>query len=303
MASGTFSDRSLYSDKERLLRSDSDDDLERLNSPPTSRWSSTPVLLMILCLALVASIFSFIALEQKSQRPFTIPVPPPQEVCEHATSRPSWHDLPLHRRRGYTRAVQRLTILPSRLGLNTSLYDDFTYVHIQQVWQTHHAAISLPYHRYFVYVFEQALRNEGGYDGPMPFWDWTLDAARPLESPIWDTWAGFGGNGSSSDGCVEEGVFGRIGKATNYTEFGYQPHCVSRSFEDSAENGMMHSKQWTKEMVNDILESSKTYDAFRERLENGPHRHLHRGIGGEMPTASSTNGTHNLADHGTELTR
>jgi tyrosinase len=58
--------------------------------------------------------------------------------------------------------------LPSRLGLNTSRYDDFTYVHIQVKDQVHHTALSLPWHRLFVSVFEQALTTEGKFDGPLP---------------------------------------------------------------------------------------------------------------------------------------
>jgi len=65
-------------------------------------------------------------------------------------------------------AVQRLTTLPSRLGLKTSLYDDFTYVHIQLAYQIHHAALSLPWHRYFLHVFERALIEDGKYDGILP---------------------------------------------------------------------------------------------------------------------------------------
>lgn len=46
-------------------------------------------------------------------------------------ARPGWRSLPKHRRFACTVAVERLMKAPSRLGLNTSLYDDFTYVHIQ----------------------------------------------------------------------------------------------------------------------------------------------------------------------------
>lgn len=238
------------------------------------------LVLGLLCCAVIFNIISSVAFERRTQEPFDIPQLPETEPCEHATARPSWHSLPLHRRHGYTRAVHRLTTLPSRLGLNTSLYDDFTYVHIQLVWQTHHAAISLPYHRYFLSVFEKILREDGGYDQPIPYWDWTLDAEQPFASPIWDK---FGGFGPAIDGCVS-------GKAANYSEHGYNPHCVQRTFDSNAEDGIMHSKRWSKTVVQEILETSQSYDDFRSRLESGPHKHLHLGVGGEMPTASSTNG-------------
>lgn len=282
-----------HDDEERLLQSNQENDHEEFRASPASKYSKTFWHSFLLFITFIASIFSFVALEHRWKHPFTIPKISSQEVCEHATARPSWHSLPLHRRHAYTRAVQRLTTIPSRLGLNTSLYDDFTYIHIQLTWQVHHVAVSLPFHRYFVHVFEQTLQDEGGYDGLMPYWDWTLDAQSPLDSPIWDSWAGFGGNGSeAADSCVEEGILGRIAKPANYSECGYKPHCVKRVFDDSKQYGMLHSKQWNKEIVKHIIEGSKTYDELREGLENGPHRHLHLGIGGEMPTASSTNGKH-----------
>lgn len=273
-----------YCDKDELLQGHSEVEIETPARPSSRKIISTLITLFV-CVSLW--ILSTITLEHKSQHPFNIPIPPPPVVCEHATSRPSWHDLPLHRRHAYVRAVQRLSTLPSRLGLNTSRYDDFTYVHIQLVWQVHHVAVSLPFHRYFVSVFEHALREEGGYDGLMPYWDWTLDADSPLESSIWDGWAGFG---AGHEGCVTDGVFGRVGKLVNYTEHGYQPHCLARTLNSTEEDGIMHSKHWNTESIEKIQKTSTTYNDFRTRLEDGPHRHLHWGIGGEMPTASSTNG-------------
>ena len=266
-----------------------------------TRLLDMPLRITALAIAVLLSILSIIQFERRIQNPFPVPTAPPPEICGEIMSRPSWHDLPLHRRHAYTRAVQTLASQPSRLGLNTSRYDDFTYVHVQQVWQTHHAAISLPYHRYFVAVFERILQKEGGYDGPMPFWDWTLDAEQPLDSPIWDSWAGFGGNGSAKSGCVENGVFARVGKIANYSEAGYDPHCVTRSFAQDDVDGVLFSKQWTGGVIDKIVQTSKSYDEFRTRLEDGPHRYLHRGIGGEMPSASSTNGISRL-DIETKLT-
>jgi tyrosinase len=101
-------------------------------------------------------------------------------------------------------------------------------------------------------------------------------------------WAGFGGNGTAPDGCVRNGILRNI--IPSYLEEGYSTHCVTRNFEIDEEDGEMHGKQYTPDIVRDIISTSQTYDEFRERLENGPHRHLHRGIGGEMPTISSTNG-------------
>jgi hypothetical protein len=31
-----------------------------------------------------------------------------------------------------------------------------------------------PFHRYFVWSYTQALKNDCGYTGVAPYWDWTL---------------------------------------------------------------------------------------------------------------------------------
>ena len=75
----------------------------------------------------------------------------------------------MQERQAYGEAIRCLTTKPSTLNLSTSLYDDFTYAHIQVVYQVHHVAISLPWHRYFIHLYEQALRNECGFEGQIPY--------------------------------------------------------------------------------------------------------------------------------------
>ncbi|KAJ6036386.1 tyrosinase-like protein [Penicillium herquei] len=59
----------------------------------------------------------------------------------------------------------------------------------------HDAAPFLPWHRYFIYSYEQALKEHCGYRGILPYWDWSKDYQNVLESPIWDDTLGFGTNG------------------------------------------------------------------------------------------------------------
>ena len=75
-----------------------------------------------------------------------------------------------------------MTATRSKLNLNTSRYDDFTYAHIHMVVKTHGVAISMPWHRYFIWVWEQALRQECGYRGHLPL----VPLFRNLKSEISD---------------------------------------------------------------------------------------------------------------------
>lgn len=42
-------------------------------------------------------------------------------------------------------------------------------------------------HRYYIWAYEKALREECGYTGTQPYWDWAQTAVTGLEkSPIFD---------------------------------------------------------------------------------------------------------------------
>lgn len=92
-------------------------------------------------------------------------------TCQTGTEvalRREWRELSITERRAYVEAVTCLTTKPSRLHLNTSLFDDFTYVHINLVYRIHQVAATLPWHRYFISIYEAALREECGLAGYLP---------------------------------------------------------------------------------------------------------------------------------------
>lgn len=101
----------------------------------------------------------------------------------------------------YVNAVQCLQNLPPRTPANVSSgarsrFDDFTVVHIQQTLDIHFSGIFPPWHRWFVYSYEKALREECGYKGYQPYWDWPKYAHAPQDSPIFDgSGTSLGGNG------------------------------------------------------------------------------------------------------------
>lgn len=49
-----------------------------------------------------------------------------------------------------------------------SRFDDFTVVHIQQTLQIHYTGNFQPWHRFFTWSYEKALREECGYKGYQP---------------------------------------------------------------------------------------------------------------------------------------
>ncbi|KAF6798247.1 tyrosinase central domain containing protein [Colletotrichum sojae] len=104
-------------------------------------------------------------------------------------------------RLAYVNAVKCLQRLPPRTPANVSSgarsrFDDFTVTHIQQTMTIHYTGNFMPWHRWFIYLYEKALREECGYTGYQPYWDWPKYASAPEKSPIFngDPYS-LGGNG------------------------------------------------------------------------------------------------------------
>ncbi|KAK4453839.1 putative tyrosinase [Podospora aff. communis PSN243] len=94
-------------------------------------------------------------------------------------------------RLAYIKAVKCLMALPPRTPSSVapgarSRFDDFIVTHIQQTLSIHYSGVFQPWHRWYVYQFEKALRDECGYEGYQPYWDWPRYASAPQDSPLFD---------------------------------------------------------------------------------------------------------------------
>lgn len=105
---------------------------------------------------------------------------------------------------GYTNAVRclyhkspPLTSTAISPGVRNRL-DDFVSDHIIQGYNIHGNGFLFAWHRHFVWLYHQALRNECGYTGPTPYWDWTRHSDDPRKSPVFDgSETSMGGNGEA----------------------------------------------------------------------------------------------------------
>ncbi|PVI05329.1 Di-copper centre-containing protein [Periconia macrospinosa] len=209
------------------------------------------------------------------------------QECTNPVKRVEFRTLDAATRKQYTDAVMCLSTKPSSIGLNTSLYDDFTYVHTHLNSKIHYVASFLPWHRYFTYLYEKQL-NACGYTGPMVYWDWTLDVANVAGSDFWDPVNGVGGNGgkkveTTSDGrswsCLLDGPFKDLRPAYSLTE--YAPHCLSRDFFDGTSRpGNMRASGYTPELIKE-MNILPDFKSFEFRLENVPHGSIHSAVGGQ----------------------
>ncbi|PVH73894.1 Di-copper centre-containing protein [Cadophora sp. DSE1049] len=171
--------------------------------------------------------------------------------------RKEWRNLTKAERLSYIKAFKCLQSKPARFknlypGSRTR-YDDYQALHISMTEKIHFTGIFLPWHRQYVALFEQDLRNTCGYSGAQPYWDWSKDAGSLdawAKSPLFDPVYGFGGNGAyieditglpvtaaleipgrTGGGCVTTGPWANLvvpmGPGNNLS---YNPHCLRRDF-------------------------------------------------------------------------
>jgi tyrosinase len=164
------------------------------------------------------------------------------------------------------------------------------------IYGIHTVGVFLPWHRYAIWVFESVLRSECNYTGAQPYWDWTLDSPSAngsvLASPVLKA---FGGNGSDTDTCIQEGPFSgptflNIGPVESLAS---NPRCLTRAINDDLFNG---STNW--EDIYPATMSAKNYyqlqnfidglsfvdeaDKIRTNAFSTPHGVGHMSIGGDV---------------------
>jgi tyrosinase len=184
-------------------------------------------------------------------------------------------------------------------GKTRTRFDDFLALHISLTDEIHGVGQFLPWHRRYLQVYEQTLREKCGYKGAQPYWDQSLDVNNFPGSPVFDPVFGFGGNGVdvpgssgpwnnlsfvggfTGGGCVTDGPFAHfnlsVGPGTTATN-----HCLTRGFNTVALNFIGPAS--VALMYNDT-----TFAMFRKDLEGTPsadsfriHDGGHLAVAGEM---------------------
>ncbi|KAH8896868.1 Di-copper centre-containing protein [Thozetella sp. PMI_491] len=187
-----------------------------------------------------------------------------------AIARREYSTLSNNEKLAYTKAVKCLMASPSKIspGLAPgakSRYDDFVATHVNQTGFIHFTGNFFHWHRYYIWAFEAALRNECGYQGWLPYWNWAKSSKDPLNSPYFDgSPYSQGGNGiwaphnctrpapegpycipvvqGRGGGCVQTGPYAGIPTNISATGpslvapdapipgpfLGYQPRCIRR---------------------------------------------------------------------------
>ncbi|KAF9051996.1 hypothetical protein BJ165DRAFT_1601496 [Panaeolus papilionaceus] len=254
-------------------------------------WHISLVLLKALSFVLVLHYVAAHPLESSSSAP----------SCGQTLVRREWRSLSDGERSSYINAV---LCLQKRRPANTdnkiaqSRFDEFQGYHIDATNDVHAVGQFLPWHRYFVAVYEKALREECSYTGAQPYWDWSIDADAEAQSagaffnsPIFDPKTGFGGNGAQATypRCLKTGPFADLtlsyGPGRQSTK-----HCLTRGFDRSMIEFLTSSA-----VANTTAQTN--FEDFRTELEGQPvapgfklHDSGHLVVGGELGNVYSSPG-------------
>lgn len=191
------------------------------------------------------------------------------QTCPYGNvTRSEWRTLSRSAKQEFLGAVLSLQ---DRRNSGFSYYDELMRVHNDFGSSgIHHIAQFLPWHRYFIWVYENSLQDILNKGIGLPYWDWSKDSQAPENGPVWgDDTLSFGRNGAR-DGCVRSGAFN--GFMTVYPT----RDCLRRNFV----NGRLGSFP-TAQALNATLSRARDYDDFRSRLET-VHDSVHTAIGGNM---------------------
>jgi tyrosinase len=237
---------------------------------------------------------------------------------QNVVLRRSWDDLGESDRAKYIKAVKCLANKPTRIPKSkapgaVNRLDDYTYIHINQTNFIHISGLFLTWHRKFIWSYEKDLRDECGYTGYLPYWDWSKHAHDQSQSPVFSGGpTGFGGNGKyiphqatndtlpgvpepvaitrdagSGGGCIKDGAFkdfsislGPVAPANNPPSdpFGLRgnPRCLKRDFLQEKSGANLTYATVAKQLA------APDFATFRLAFDLSVHKSAHEYAGGDL---------------------
>ncbi|EIN05385.1 Di-copper centre-containing protein [Punctularia strigosozonata HHB-11173 SS5] len=231
--------------------------------------------------------------------------------CKHPSVRREWRSLSNEERAEWIRAVKCLAKWPHDerlapsvdpsislippINRSSSYNDDISYMHMDLNTKIHWTGLFLPWHRWYVHVHEQAMKEKCGFTGTQPYWDWSKDSAAPDQSPLFldgNPHTGFGSvhGDPNHDHTVVNGAFTDL-------MFAYPaPHRLRRVYNRTpwdiynASSFTPNPEKFAGDSINPsevhklITEFDGNYTGFQAYFEGfqGAHSAIHLMMGGDM---------------------
>ncbi|KAK0388453.1 hypothetical protein NLU13_4697 [Sarocladium strictum] len=257
--------------------------------PSVSRYTKIAALIASAIVALVAAFaLGYASGYRTSDDAIANPTVQASSNCTEPLIRKEWRSLSRDEKKNYLEAFQCFIDSPSHLGMNGSLYDDFSWAHNLVAHSNHGKAPFLTWHRRFISVYETTLRKSCGYKGAVPFWDWSLDWEDLPSSQIFDSELGFGGDGDPKAErigyahCVTNSPFKNM--KPQWRGPVYEPHCLTRSFNEDDWIGHFLNPESLAEIL-----SKPTYKEFFLALELRAHDIIPTGVQGDFMAFTAPN--------------
>ncbi|KXH43499.1 hypothetical protein CSAL01_12853 [Colletotrichum salicis] len=216
--------------------------------------------------------------------------------CGKLLTRKEWRTLTQGEKSDWVGAVkclgsirhQRLSFTPEQKVLEgmRSLYDDFSYSHAAVEHSAHRNVYFLPWHRWFLYLFDTSLRQNCGYSGPTPYWDWSRDHADLVGSSVFEDSPEFGLGGTGdcnsspeADCMVTTGAFAQFELAWPI------PHQLRRNL-TLITGWFDHERPQNSTLGPDSVRNSTEHHtgdfySFQHSMEQ-MHNHIHNFVGGDL---------------------
>ncbi|KAH7396944.1 hypothetical protein DE146DRAFT_756630 [Phaeosphaeria sp. MPI-PUGE-AT-0046c] len=195
-------------------------------------------------------------------------------TCSNVRVRQEWDSYSDSDRQAFTSAVRCLMQRGpnGQFSNSRSRYEDLVALHQTLTPNVHGNSKFLLWHRYYLWTFEQLLRDECGFDRNLPWWDETRYSGRFAQSSIFSSqW--FGAINTRGD-CVRDGQFANL--AINIgPEDRNELHCLARNNDDS------QTINTNSQMV-DGCNNFGSYSEMASCAEGGAHAWGHNGIGAVM---------------------
>ena len=115
------------------------------------------------------------------------------EACtdDNVKIRKDFDSMAPEERKAYTDAIKCIMDQPSQLDQTLypaaiNRYFDYAVVHTNLTEIVHLSAYFLTWHRYYLHLFEEDLRQTCGYKGAFPYWNWPATADNLRGSAVFD---------------------------------------------------------------------------------------------------------------------
>ncbi|KAJ3781625.1 Di-copper centre-containing protein [Lentinula aff. detonsa] len=237
-------------------------------------------------------------------------------TCTDPSVRKEWRTLTKDERAEWIGAVKCLSELPhdsaltpsvhpddiAPLNTSSSYYDDIVYVHMDLNhlvgFPIHFTGLFLPFHRWYVQVYEYALKEKCGFKGASPYWNWAegetrIDAPNFFNSTVFqdfDPISGLGGWGNLlNDAQVPNGAFSdfKLSYPSYHTlrrNFTLQPY-IGQDPTLFTEPYLYANTSFTQsevdKMVSGFVGDYKGFQTYLEAFE-GAHSSVHLIMGGDL---------------------